>query len=209
MLNVKKTLIEGLLIVFSVLFALFIDKMYDDYLLAQKKNIALQSVHKELRENQDLMQDWNQRHLAVQDRITAILDNKKPALKAALENESFLELSVLTGNQSLADSMPSDTAWESAKATGIVAEFDFETTRKLTDAYTLQQMIIERTFAQILDYYFSSDAHNMANLDQVLLQFKLRFNELTGQEWMLARLYKDALMQLAVVETATADIASE
>ena len=99
----------------------------------------------------------------------------------------------------MADSMLSMTAWESAKSAGIVAEFDFETTRKITDTYALQQIITERTFTQIIDYYFDSDAHDMANLDRVLLQFKLRFNELTSQEWMLARLYKDARMHLQVV----------
>ena len=200
MRNINKYFVEGLLIVFSVLFALFIDKMYDDYLLSQKREIALQSVIKELQKNQSLLQDWNLRHTVIQDRISAILENKQPELKAALEQERFLQLGVLTNNQSLADSMLSVTAWESAKSTGIVAEFDFETTRKLTDAYALQQMTTERTFAQIIDYYFDSDAHDMANIDRVLLQFELRFKELTSQEWMLARLYDDALTHLEAID---------
>ena len=196
MLNLRKHFLDGLLIVFSVLFALFIDKMYDDYLLSQKMEIALQTVTKELQENQSLLQDWNQRHTTIQDRISAILENKQPELRAALEQQQFLQLGILTNDQSMADSMPSTTAWESAKSTGIVAEFDFETTRKLTDAYALQQIVVERTFAQIVDYYFDSEAHDMANLDRVLVQFKLRFSELTSQEWMLARLYNDALTHL-------------
>jgi hypothetical protein len=105
----------------------------------------LQSVIKELQENQILLQDWNQRHTAMQDRISAILENKQPELRAELQQGQFLQLGILTNDQSMADSMPSSTAWESAKSTGIVAEFDFETTRKLTDAYALQQMMIERT----------------------------------------------------------------
>ena len=110
MRNINKYFVEGLLIVFSVLFALFIDKMYDDYLLSQKREIALQSVIKELQKNQSLLQDWNLRHTVIQDRISAILENKQPELKAALEQERFLQLGVLTNNQSLADSMLSVTA---------------------------------------------------------------------------------------------------
>lgn len=43
MKNAKKYLYEGLLIVFSVLFALFINKAFDHYKTNSKKKVAIES----------------------------------------------------------------------------------------------------------------------------------------------------------------------
>ena len=51
MKNLKKYFAEGLLIIFSVLFALFINKLFDDYKTNQKKTVAIESIQKELSQN--------------------------------------------------------------------------------------------------------------------------------------------------------------
>lgn len=48
----KRLFAEGILIVFSVLFALFINQMAEDYQTDQRRKIALSSVQKELEQNQ-------------------------------------------------------------------------------------------------------------------------------------------------------------
>jgi len=194
--NVRKYLAEGLLIVFSVLFALFINKFFDDYKTHQKKTIALESIKKELYRNQAILKLWKERHISIRKRIASISEGKSDSLKTKLKQNSFLDLGVLTNNKSIVDAFLIDTAWESAKATGIIAEFDFETTQSLTHVYNMQDILTNKTLRMISDYYFSSASHDLQKLDQILLQFQLRFWELTGQEESLTTLYVDAIKQM-------------
>ena len=191
--NFKKYLIEGALIVFSVLFALFINKLFDDYQTRKKKNVALESIERELHRNAAILSDWKKQHIEIRNRISDILEGRNDSLKTELLKYSFLNLGVLTDNKSLIDAILINTAWESSKTTGIISEFDFETTQKLTRVYTMQNVLTDRTIAKILDYYFDTDSHNIKNLDQILIQFQLRFWELTGQEELMVNLYKEAL----------------
>jgi hypothetical protein len=194
--SVKKYLGEGLLIVFSVLFALFINKWFEDRQTESKKQTALTSITKELETNAAILKNWKERHKSIRDRITRIIDGEEDSLKAELMNYDFLNFGLLTGNQSLIDAILTNTAWESAKSTGIISEFDFETTQKLTHVYALQEVLVEKTLANTMDYYFDSSSHDMSRLDPILIQFQLRFWELTGQEELMTTLYKDALDQL-------------
>ncbi|HBZ38367.1 MAG TPA: hypothetical protein DF712_05710 [Balneola sp.] len=194
--NYKKYLAEGTLIIFSVLFALFINKLFDDYQTNQKKVAALESIEQELLRNQSILKNWKEKHIAIRDRISSILEGESDSLKMELLKFNYLNLGILTDNESLIDAILIDTAWESARSTGIVSEFDFETTQKLTLVYSMQDVLTDRTIAKILDYYFDTNSHDMKNLERILVQFQLRFWELTGQEELMMTVYQDALEQL-------------
>jgi hypothetical protein len=195
MKDIKKYLAEGVLIVFSVLFALFINKLFDDYKTNESKTIAIESIRKELHRNAGILKNWKEQHIEVRNRITDILEGQNDSLKTELLKYEFLNLGVLTNNKSLIDAILTSTAWESAKSTGIISEFDFETTQKLTHVYSMQELITEVTIAKIIDYYFEASTHKMENIDRVLVQFQLRFWELTGQEELMIDLYKQAINQ--------------
>ncbi|WP_460219436.1 hypothetical protein [Psychroserpens sp. MEBiC05023] len=192
---VKKYIAEGLLIVFSVLFALYINKVFDDYKTNQKKLIAFDSIQKELNRNSTIIANWKERHIKIRNRITEIIEGRNDSLKNELLKSNFLNLGVLTNNESLIDAIITNTAWESAKSTGIISEFDFETTQKLTHVYAMQDILTERTIINILDFYFDTNSHNMENIDNILIQFQLRFWELTGQEELMINLYDEAIKQ--------------
>ncbi|MEQ8360450.1 MAG: hypothetical protein RH860_13245 [Cytophagales bacterium] len=192
-MNIKKYLAEGFLIVFSVLFALFINQLVDDYKTKKRKIIALESIHKELVQNEEILAKWRDKHVEIRNRISAIMSGEMDSLKIELRQYNYLNLGVLTNNESLIDAILTSTAWESAKSTGIVSEFDFETTQKLTHVYSMQQNITDKTLMKIIDYYFDSDAHDLKEIDRTLLQFQLRFSELTGQENLMAFLYDEAI----------------
>ncbi len=196
MKNLKKYLAESLLIVFSVLFALFINKLFDDYKTNEKKTTALESIEKELYRNSVILSDWKEHHIKIRNRITEIVEGRNDSLKTELLKYEFLNIGVLTNNKSLIDDILTNTAWESAKSTGIISEFDFETTQKLTHVYSMQEVLTERTMTNITDFYFDTNAHNMENIDQTLIQFQLRFWELTGQEGLITNLYNEAISQI-------------
>lgn len=189
----KSFLAEGLLIVFSVLFALLISKLYEDSKIQHKKEIALESIEKELHQNSNIIKRWKSRHDVIRDRITDVIEGRNDSLKQAMQKHQYLNLGLLTDNEALINSILTNTAWESAKATGIIAEFDFETTQSLTHVYAMQEVLMDRTLAKILDYYFDTQSHDMKQLDKILIQFRLRFWELTGQEVLMEQLYPKAL----------------
>ena len=194
--NFKKYLGESLLIVFSVLFALFINKAFDDYKTRKEKAIAKESIMNELYRNQAILASWKPRHIEIRDRVIDIVEGRGDSLKTELRKYDYFSLGVLTKNESLVDALLTSTAWESAKTTGILSEFDYETIQQLTLVYDMQEVLSERTFANILDYYFDSESHDMQNLDQILVQYQLRFWELVGQEELMTTFYEDAIKQI-------------
>ena len=194
--NFKKYFSDGLLIVFSVLFALFINKTFDKIQTNKKKRVAQESIIKELYRNQAILKNWKQSHIKMRDRITNIIGGKEDSLKMKLAASDYLDLGLLTNNESLIDAFLTNTAWESAQTSGIISEFDYETIQKLTYVYDMQNTLTEHTIMKILDYYFDTESHNMKNVDQILIQFQLRFWELTGQEELMTTLYNDAIEQI-------------
>lgn len=194
--NIKNYFGEGLLIVFSVLFALFINKTFEDYKTRQKVAIAKESIVNELKDNQVIIQHWKRRHIEIRDRITDVIEGANDSLKTELKKYNYLNLGLLTDNKSLIDAILLNTAWESAKTTGIISEFDYKTIQKLTQVYTMQEIMTDKTLMKILDYYFNTESHDIENIDKTLVQFQLRFWELTGQEELLSMLYEEALIKL-------------
>ena len=196
MSKIKKYLTEGTLIVFSVLFALIINKSCENYQTNRKKVVAKESIIKELHQNRYILKGWKEQHIAVRNRISSVIEGKSDSIKIALQKYDYLNLGVLTNGESLINTILTNTAWETAKTTGIISEFDYETIQMLTQVYTLQENLSERTLIKILDYYFDTEAHEMENLNRTLVQFQLRFWELTGQEELLNALYDDAIKNL-------------
>ncbi|MEM8890814.1 MAG: hypothetical protein AAGD28_22755, partial [Bacteroidota bacterium] len=59
-----------------------------------------------------------------------------------------------------------------------------------------QEVLMDRTLSKILDYYFDTQSHDMNQLQQILIQFQLRFWELTGQEVLLEQMYEEAIEEV-------------
>lgn len=189
----KRYFLDGLLIVFSVLFALFINKVAENIQIANEKDIAIENIKKEIQRNAEILENWHILHSEIRDRITTVIEGENDSLREALLNYKYLEIGVLTNHQSLIDANLSNTAWETAKYTGIVSEFDFNTTQKLTEIYMLQEIITEKTIGKVIDFLFDPASHDMENIETTLIQLQLRFKELVGQEYLLVDSYQKIL----------------
>lgn len=66
---IKKHLVEGALIVFSVLFALLINKSFENYQTNLQREIAEESIINELQQNQYILNRWKEKHIEVRNRI--------------------------------------------------------------------------------------------------------------------------------------------
>ena len=191
-----KLLLDGLLIVFSVLFALYINRLSENAKMAGKKSVAMERLKKELLKNEAIIEIWYDEHSTIRDKITKVVENEQDSLRIQLLQYEYLNLGVLTGDKSLIEAVLTDVSWEAAKATDIIAELDYELVEKLTHAYTMQQHLIDDTLKKILDLYFDQSSHDMTNFDPIMRQYQLRFFELAGQEALLKHLYQTAINEL-------------
>lgn len=194
--NIKRYLAEATMIIFSVLFALFINRCSENSNLENQKEEALNSILLELKGNSKNLDNWIENHKGIQVTLNNLVAGKADSLKQLLKNESYLNLGLLNENESLINSFLLNASWQTSKNTGIIAEFDFNTSQGLTQTYTLQEIITNQTIKGILDLYFDKESQDLDNLDQTLMQMNLRFHELVGQEFLLNQYYESSIKEL-------------
>lgn len=188
--NLNKYLIEGLLIIFSVLLALMLNKTFENYQIKKQKEVAKEAIMKELNKNAAIIHAMYDHHQNIIKRLTSLVDGKNDSLRNELLTYQYFNHWVVT-EKSIAPEFVSSTAWETARYTGIIAEFDYAEIEKLTRIYTMQDVIFKGTLVSILDFLFQRETHDLQHLDSSLLQLKLRFTEITDQEYYLKTLYED------------------
>ena len=195
--NFKKYIIEGLLIVFSVLFALAINKLAENYQTEEKKNIAINKIKEELKNNSKIIKEWNVKHQEIKQNLDDILVGKNDSLKSQLFKNNFLHPEILTNKKGFISSLLTNTAWETAKTTGIVSEFDFETTQKLSYVYAVQNIIAEKSSMEIINIMYDWTAKKIGeNENAILIQLNARISDLVSQEQSLEYLINNALENL-------------
>lgn len=183
--------IESLLIVFSVLLALFLNEAWNRRSERAATEEQLGSIRLELADNQRILADWLERHEAIAANMAALRETEPDE---PLVVDGKLDIGRVFG-RSLADTMVRDTAWETAKTTGLVRHFDLRCANLLTDLYGLQE-VIERQIWKIAGMLQEREAHEAEHLPQTLALLEVSMQELQGQEHLLASAYREALSQL-------------
>ncbi len=189
----KKYVAESALIVFSVLFALLINKLFDDYQQEQRAQEALQSIKQEILRNQAVVNSWTTSHKAMLEKIVEYNQSDEIAVKQAITESGYFDFSKISNEGSLVDATLIDASWQTAINVGILKKVDYQTLEIITQVYELQEVINDRTIQSIVNFYFQPSTHSPENIEDTLMQLQLRFLELTGQEVVLAGLYANAL----------------
>lgn len=187
---------EGILIIFSVLFALFINKTAENHKTNQKKEIAIESIQKELYRNYWTIKSWNTDHLTIINRLDSLTNGLKPELQYELEHAEFFDLRPLLNNSGLINSMLISSAWETSKETGIFSEFDYEILQSITRTYDFQKALTDNTVPKIMDTYFSKSSHRMEEIDLTIKVFYLQMYQLYGHEQVLISLYEESIKMI-------------
>lgn len=183
-------LLEGGLIVFSVLFALFIDRIAEDAKTGRQKKAALARIHDELQRNDTLLGELIQLHDVVIKNLNAAVANGSDTIRRRIARDGYLDYRLLANGRSLFPRYPSGTAWEAAKSTTIIAEFDYLTIEACAAVYTAQDVIVNRTLVKIADELFEIDN---TQPDKKLIKLRLEFEEILAQEKTLKYIMKNAL----------------
>ena len=188
--QVIKLLIESGLIVFSVLFALFIDRMAANTKTNEQKRTALARIHQELSANEKLFREMITLHDEVIQNLNAAISRQNDTVRQQIVKDGYLDYRILANGKSLFPQYPSSTSWEAAKSTGIISEFDYETIEACEGAYAIQEMIMGSTLQKIVEDLFDL---NPSQMDQKLIKFRLKFVEISEQEKTLQRLLQEAI----------------
>ena len=194
--NLKKYIVDGLLIVFSVLFALTINKLAENYQTEKRKKIAINNIKSELKNNSKVVKEWNVKHLEIKQRLGDILKGKNDSLKSQLLAGNSLHFEVLTNKKGFINSLMTNTAWETAKTTGIISEFDFETTQRLTYIYALQNIITEKSSMKIINLLYDSMGKEVDEKNTILIQLYTQISDLVSQEQGLDNLINNTIKDL-------------
>jgi hypothetical protein len=194
--NWTRWLFEGALIVFSVLLALVINEAVDRRKTGTQARVAIERIALELDRNQKILSSWQERHSAMGHRLGEIAADSESPLRSQLFASGFLDLGVVTGQESFIDATLADSAWAAAQATGLAGEFDYETVQQLAATYALQHIVNDQTIKRFVAVYFDRESHRPENFDSTITQFRLVLGELVGQEITLSQRYSEALEQL-------------
>ncbi len=189
----KKYLAESALIVFSVLFALLINKLFDDYQQTQRAQEALQSIKQEIIRNQAVINTWTESHKKMLEKIIEYNRSNDITLKQSITESGYFDFSKISSEGSLVDATLIDASWRTAINVGVLKEVDYKTLEAITQVYELQEVINDRTIQSIVNFYFQPSTHSDEHIEDTLMQLQLRFLELTGQEVVLGGLYANAI----------------
>jgi len=179
----KRLLVESALIVFSVLFALFINRYAENQKTEQQKQIALERIVQEMKSNRDHIAEALEIHKVALRNLRQAAANENDSLRIYMAKyEYFLDQKVfyhlLDGQISVYPVFPVNTSWQAALATGIVSEFDYQVVEILTDVYSTQEYFMEETFKAITEIISLPIENEYQTINTLLFPI----NELVQQE---------------------------
>ncbi|MEQ9440219.1 MAG: hypothetical protein RIG62_14290 [Cyclobacteriaceae bacterium] len=179
----KRLLVESALIVFSVLFALFINRYAENQKTQQQKKIAMERIVQEMKNNRELIDSAVQIHEGVLARLQKTATIETDSLRLYLHQRGYFDVKafgLLVDEQTFYPKFPSNTSWQAAMATGIVSEFDYQVVENLTEVYDIQRFFIEETLKSITGVIYAPVDEDINKTINTLL---LQVNELVQQEY--------------------------
>lgn len=191
-MNIKKYAGEGLLIVFSVLFALFINKTYEEVKTNTTKNNTILQIKAELLNNQNTLNNWMISHNTMLENLNNLIQHKTDSIQELAKDKNYLPIPIILNNKNLIDKPLSNSAWSSAQSIGIISEFDFETLQSINETYELQQLITNTSIEKIAERLFL-ESNDIENTTPLLIEMRFRFQNLRGQEYRLKQLYNETI----------------
>lgn len=189
----RKLFVDGALIVFSVLFALFISQIVENQKAKREKEKVLDYIYQELSDNSFILSRWIQKHGRIRDRLRNMVQNEEDSVRKRLVAGGRINFEIITNGEVLIDALLTETAWDAAKSTKVVSDFEFEQVQEFTRVYNLQRIIMDGTTSKFLDVYMDRKTHEMENLETTLIQLNIVMEEMVGQEQTLQYMIQEAL----------------
>lgn len=182
-----KALFESALIIFSILFALWVNDWKEERDHRNLAQQALANFEREILNNQATVKRQLEYHQRLQESLRAVLEN--PGRIRTLE-----QLWQETQWKGLSPPVFLDTAWQTAVATRALTYLDYQTVSVLSEIYSTQK-VMDKLVELFLPSFLASGVSDHQVLDaarqvsRILLDF-------TVQEKLLLTVYDRALQQI-------------
>lgn len=188
-----KLSLESLLIIFSVLLALALNEYLASRKEAEKTRQVLLSIREELRENREIIKNWQQIHTETLKNIEFY--RSQPTTYDSLMQGNQFRFNLIFKGSLMPNNIRSN-AWEIAKTSGMLQNFDLALANTLTDTYDMQHIGAGSTANQLIRLIYDRQTHEQALIPQTLVIFEITMQELVGQEAYLLTLYEKVLKEL-------------
>ena len=189
-INYKEILLESVLIMFSVLFALVLSEYINSVKDEEQKEIALQNIKNEIIENKKIVESWMPIHEEIYDRLNEFINNDK-IQKQAIQN-NVVNTNIIIKN-TIVKKIISDVAWITLQNSKIMGDIEFEKTIKIAELYNLEVYGVKKTLNQIIDILRSRETLDSKKLKSTLLLLRSAFHEIISQEIYLLKYYDETL----------------
>ncbi len=183
---------ESLLIILSVLFALFINEWRNTYKYNQRTKSIINNVKKEITHNKIYVEKLSKYHQSIIDNIRDVI--KKDSIEAVFFPSTRFNLYGVAPN-GIIQGYIDEIAWLVAKQENITNRIEFEQSRALYRAYD-QQAAVKKTIETIIDILVQRELQRKELLHESITIFAMEINELIGQEKMLIIRYNEVLETL-------------
>lgn len=188
-----KLFFESLLIVFSVLLALALNEYLSARKEEKKTRQVLVSIREELQTNMEIIEAWQKIHQEALKNIE--YHRSQPSFHDSLVQRNQFRFDLLFKGTLIPSTVRSN-AWEIAKNTGLIQNFDLALANMLSDIYDMQRIGVITTADKLIALIYERQTHQQENVPQTLVIFEITMKELVGQETYLLKTYGDILKQL-------------
>lgn len=185
----KKLVVDSTLIIFSVLFALFINECRSSAVERGKTEKMLKNIKIEIQNNHTILKDLKEYHSNVFKNIQTAYE--QDSLESTFFPGNFFIINKVADNGIIQQTL-TDIAWEIGKQNNISSRIEFESSLVLYEAYD-QQKVVNETIDLLVSHLSTREILRKELLGESVFMIGREFNELIGQEGVLLRDYENAL----------------
>ena len=187
--NLARYALEAILIVFSVLLALFLDSALEDRREARIVDELTSHIADEMTRNLAIVDEWLPYHRNVITEIDRYLASEE--LQQGLLTSDGIDYGRLM-KKGLIQDFYSNSSWKLAQQSEISSRIEFDVSYAISQAY-LSQQNVNTTLQRFADFVFERQTHDPEQLTTSLHIFRNLFQELAGQQGVLQHNYREAL----------------
>lgn len=186
----SRILAESVLIVFSILLALFVDQWREGRRLDRLRDRAIADIHEEIENNRTAVDRVIVYHTAVRDSIGNLWQRIE---RGGSGGQPGFDLIAGVARAGIRPPAIRRTAWETAISTDAVTLMDYSLIYRLGGLYDTQTTGVESTLARIQDFVFDPMLFEPARAGAAVRMIHALVSELAGQERYLSALYDSVL----------------
>ena len=187
--NLARYALEAILIVFSVLLALFLDSVLEDRREARIIDEVTGHIADEMKSNLAIVDEWLPYHRTVIGEIDRYLASDE--LLQSLLTSDGIDYGRLM-EKGLIQDFYSNSSWQLAQQSEITSRIEFDVSYAISQAY-LSQQNVNLTLKRFSGFVFERQTQDPEQLVTSLRILRNLLQELAGQQDVLQHNYREAL----------------